>query len=68
LGGAFYVAKYVGKRLSDWDIHTNLNDTATTERPQKNEKRHKPIYLPNIDSINNSLEYSPPIKLLQNER
>lgn len=66
LGGSFYVAKYIGKRLSDWDIYTRLNDpTLGTDKGGRDIKaiKDKRISIPSIETITRDLEYSPPIKL-----
>jgi len=57
-GAGYYVSKYVTKRLSDWDIYTQLDAGNTMERTYQ-----KPYKRVEVDSIENHIkqaEFSAP--------
>lgn len=63
LGGSHYIGKYVGKRLSDFDIYTRKDIGMTLDRGKKDKYRSRPVEVSNMDSVIRDLEYSKPIIL-----
>lgn len=65
LGANFYVGKYIGKRLSDWDIECGpmVYSDNKTKRAKSTQSTHADLIVTNLDAYYNEIETTPPIKL-----